>query len=178
VMTITADNGFLLGDHGLAGKWIPYEESLRIPLVIFDPRLPRVRAGACVDAMALTIDLAPTFLDLAGIEAPPTMQGKSLAPLMAGVPIPWRNAWYYEHRFEHPKIPKSEAVRTSRRLYARYHSLDRLEVPRADGGAEYEQLFDLEHHGLEGRNVVGEAGRAAELEGLRELLRKLREEAR
>ena len=60
----------MLGAHGLAGKWIMYEESLRVPLIVFDPRNPPEERGRRCQEMALSIDLAPTMLTLAGVEVP------------------------------------------------------------------------------------------------------------
>jgi len=105
IIVFSSDNGFFLGEHGLAGKWFPHEESIRIPLLVFDPRLPAERRGSVVDEMVLNIDLAPTLIELAGAAVPAEVQGRSLYPLLAGETSDWRRDWYYEHAFEHPTIP-------------------------------------------------------------------------
>jgi arylsulfatase A-like enzyme len=84
--------------------------------------------------LALNIDVAPTILDLAGIDPPNTMQGKSLVPLVRGEQVPWRDRFLYEHHFKHPGIPMSEGVRTTRCKYVRYTSVRPIR----------EQLFDLQ----------------------------------
>ena len=75
VIIFTSDNGFYLGEHGLAGKWFMHEESIRIPLVICDPRLPADRRGRRLTEQALNIDIAPTILELAGLPVPPRSRG-------------------------------------------------------------------------------------------------------
>ena len=65
VIIYTSDNGFYLGEHGLAGKWFMHEESVRLPLIIYDPR--RSDGGKQIDKMTLNIDMAPTMLDIAGV---------------------------------------------------------------------------------------------------------------
>ncbi|MGC9328068.1 MAG: sulfatase family protein, partial [Candidatus Hinthialibacter sp.] len=83
VIIYTSDQGFFLGEHGLAGKWLMHEESIRAPLIIYDPRLPRQNRGER-SAMTLNIDFAPTLMDLAGIDIPSNIQGQSLTPLLTG----------------------------------------------------------------------------------------------
>jgi len=134
VVIFTSDNGFYLGDYGLAGKWFMHEPSIRLPLVIYDPRLPRELTGRQLEPMVLTVDLAPTILELAGAPVPAAMQGRSLVPLLQGRCTRWRQEFFYEHLFRHRRIPQSEGVRTRRWKYVRYL------LPEGP----YEQLFDLE----------------------------------
>jgi arylsulfatase A-like enzyme len=157
VLLFTSDNGFYLGDRGLAGKWFMHEESMRVPLVISDLR-QHSSAPAHRSELVLNIDLAPTILDLAHVAAPPEMQGRSLVRLMEGEPIPWRSEFFYEHRFRHPKIPMSEGIRTKRWKYVRYTSVKPV----------YEELFDLENDPLERHNLVNDAQAKHELDTLRD----------
>jgi arylsulfatase A-like enzyme len=121
MIVYTSDNGYFLGERGLADKWFMFEESIRVPLVVYDPRIPSRERGAARTEMALNIDLAPTLLDCAGIAAPASMQGRSLLPLIHGESnTPWREEWYYSHLFEHPQIPKSEGVGTSEWKYVSF----------------------------------------------------------
>lgn len=134
VIAIVGDNGYFQGDRGLADKWYPYDESIRVPLVVRDPRLPPGRRGLVADALALNIDVAPTLLAAAGQRVPATMQGQDLAPqyLQHEAP-PLRDAFFYEHPvvLGRGRIPASEAlVRT-----------DWKYVEWPDFGAR--QLFDL-----------------------------------
>jgi arylsulfatase A-like enzyme len=132
VIVYTGDNGYFLGEHGLSHKWYMYEESIRTPLVIWDPRLPRAMRGRRRKEMALNIDIAPTLLSAAGIAPPPGTQGRDLAPLLRGQSAGWRKEWFYSHLFEHPLIPPSEGIRNGRFSYIRWIR----EKP------EYEELFD------------------------------------
>ncbi|MCY2952335.1 MAG: sulfatase [Planctomycetota bacterium] len=124
IIFFTGDNGFYLGEHGLAGKWFMHEESIRVPLIIHDPRLPQnLHARRCSD-MALNIDLAPTILSLAGLTPPPQMQGRPLTPLLQSQSPSWRTDFFYEHLFKHSIIPKTEGVRTTRYSYWQYLNVD------------------------------------------------------
>ena len=82
VVVYTSDNGYFLGEHGLGDKRALYEESLRIPMLVRYPRL--FGKGKLIDDIVLNIDLAPTFLDLAGVDVPREMQGASWKALAAG----------------------------------------------------------------------------------------------
>ena len=157
VIIYTSDHGFFLGEHGLAGKWFMYEESIRIPLLIYDPRSPDALRGRRAGETVLSIDVAPTILALAGIEPPAAMQGESLVPLVRGQKPPWRDAFFYEHLFEHPRIAKSEGVRTPRWKYVRYVELEPV----------YEQLFDLANDPRELVNLVGDERYSLRLEEMR-----------
>jgi arylsulfatase A-like enzyme len=143
----TGDNGFFLGEHGLAGKWTPHEPSIRVPLLVYDPRLPAASRGVVRVEMALNIDVAPTLLELAGLEPSASMQGRSLAPLVRGESPPWRTDFFYEHLFEHPRIPRMEGVRTERWKYIRY----------IDEDPALEELYDLRRDPLELENLAGRA---------------------
>ena len=111
VVIFTGDNGFFLGERGWAGKWYMHEESIRTPMIVRDPRLSH-RAGTRRSEMTLNIDVCPTILDAAGLAVPESMNGRSLMPLARGESMEWRQEWFYEHLFEHPRVPKSEGVHT------------------------------------------------------------------
>jgi len=121
VVIYMADNGYYMGDRGFAGKWSHYEQSLRVPLIIYDPRLQDEKRGRLREEMALNVDIPATILALAGVEMPVQYQGNSLVPLLEGQDDPaWRNDFFCEHLMEHQKIPKWEGVRGQRYVYARY----------------------------------------------------------
>lgn len=156
IIVYTSDNGFYLGEHGLAGKWFMHEESLRVPLVIHDPRPGAVR-GARFDGMALNIDCAPTLLELAGLNPPPAMQGRSLAPWVRGERPAWRKEFFGEHLFEHDWIPKSEGIRTDRWKYARYLNI----------AGNPEEMYDLSADPHEENNLAPQPAHRGQLEALR-----------
>ena len=144
IIMLTGDNGFYLAERGFAGKWFAHEESIRIPLIVFDPRAKQKNRGIGVEQMALNIDIAPTILELAGVKVPDEMQGRSLMPLLAGRKVRWRTDFLYEHLFDYARIPMSEGVRTERWKYIRYFQQQPV----------YEELYDLAGDPHETVNLV------------------------
>jgi arylsulfatase A-like enzyme len=143
----------------LKGKWLLYEESIRVPLIVWDGRLPKNRRGVRHDAMALNIDWAPTMLDYAGVDIPERMQGKSLRPVVEGAVESLRDDAYFEHTFttaRHP-ISVSEGIRTDRWKYIHYPKQKPV----------YEELFDLKKDPVELENLVDDPRHAATLARLR-----------
>lgn len=146
VIVFCSDNGYFLGERGFADKWYAYEPSVRIPMIIADPRLPDIRKGTTCDLMALNVDLAPTMLDLAELQAPKQYQGYSLMPLVRGLaPADWRTDFFYEHLLENAKIPKSEGVRTERYTYLRWFESDPLQEELYDHQADFDEVQNLVH---------------------------------
>ena len=120
VVVYTSDQGWYLGEHGWYDKRWMYEESFRTPLLVRWPGV--IPAGRRTELLTQNIDLAPTFLDLVGVEAPERMQGVSLRPVLEAASddevedIGWRDALYYRYyESEGPHaVPKHEGVRTRR----------------------------------------------------------------
>ncbi|MEQ9410513.1 MAG: sulfatase [Fuerstiella sp.] len=120
IIVYSADNGYYMGDRGFAGKWSHYEQSLRVPLVIYDPRLPKEKRGQRVNQLAVNFDLPATFVDWAGAPVPTSYQGTSLKPIVDGtVSVPWRTDFFCEHVVLAPNLTW-EGVRGERYVYARY----------------------------------------------------------
>jgi len=158
IIVFTADNGYFLGERGFSGKWVHYEESLRVPLIIVDPRMPLEKGGRTIDAMALNVDFAPTILEWADLPREDKHQGKSLAALVRGEKVArWRTDFFCEHLFVHAEIPKWEGVRDQRYVYARYF----------DQKPPYEYLHDLQSDPQELRNLALERESAPILERMR-----------
>ena len=155
IVIFVGDNGYYMGERGFAGKWSHYEESLRVPLVVFDPRLPKSFAGRILQDTALNIDLAPTILDLAGAET--TGSGISLAAGLNDEPRSGRTGFFCEHGMKHPRIPRWEGFRTDRFKYVRY-----LDQPE-----DSEFLHDLEADPDELVNLATNPDHAEVLERLR-----------
>ncbi|MGD9721149.1 MAG: sulfatase [Pirellulales bacterium] len=168
VIVFTSDHGFYLGEYGFAGKWYAHEVSIRVPLIVCDPRLGAERRGTRCTEMALNIDLAPTLLALAGTRVPSGMQGQSLVPLVAGERPAWRDEFFYEHHFEHPRIPPSEGVRSKRWKYMRF----------VDSEPLYEELYDLAADPLEEFNLAGAKEHAETLAEMRGKWQHWREAAK
>jgi arylsulfatase A-like enzyme len=105
----TSDNGYHFGEHRLLpGKQTPYEEDLRVPLLVRGPGVPR---GVTLPHLVGNVDFAPTFLDLAGLPGRDDFDGHSMAPLLrAAPPSPemWRQAYLLEHVEEPPRRHSAE----------------------------------------------------------------------
>lgn len=160
VIIVLSDNGSIDGAHSLEGKWLMYEESIRVPLVIRDPRLPASTRGRR-QQMALNIDVAPTILSMAGVPVPAGMQGVDLQPVLRDATTQGRQYWYYEHTYTpedgRRPIPKCEGVRTERWKYIRY----------TDPNPPLEQLFDLAADPHEEKDLAHDPAQAAMLKDLR-----------
>ncbi len=142
VVIYSSDQGFFLGDHGWYDKRWMYEESLRMPLIVRWPGV--VKPGSVNWDLVQNLDFAPTFLDIAGVEIPSDMQGRSLLPLLRGErPHDWRQSIYYRY-YEYPAVhdvQRHEGVRTARYKLIHYYLIDEWE------------LFDLEKDPDELRSV-------------------------
>lgn len=168
LVVFTSDNGYFHGERGLADKWYPYEESIRTPLIVRDPRLPADRRGNTVDAITLNVDLAPTFIAAAHLRPPGRMQGQDLSPLyLSDKPVAWRTEFFYEHATigKVSSIPSSQALVRPTMKYIYW----------PDFG--YEELFDLTTDPAESCNLVDHPERAAELGELRSRFSELKRQS-
>ena len=162
IIVYSADNGYYMGNRGLAGKWSHYEESLRVPLIVADPRVVPEQQGKVTDAIALNLDLPATFLDWAEIPVPPRYQGRSLQAIVAAqTPADWRTESFHEHFAVRNRIPAFEGLRNERFKYVRY----------VDHGG-YEFLHDLQNDPDELVNLASNSDYA---ETLREMRRRTNE---
>jgi arylsulfatase A-like enzyme len=169
LVVFMADNGYFHGEHGLADKWYPHEQSIRVPLIIRDPRLPAEKRGVTRDEFALNVDIAPTLLAAAGLPAPERMQGKDLAPLyLAAEPPPWRQEFFYEHAVIRDVnfIPASQALVTKEWKYFYWPDFKK------------EQLFHLAADPGEQNDLAAEPAQAERLAAMRRQFRALRDAAR
>lgn len=158
LIVFTGDNGYFHGEHGLADKWYPYEESIRTPLIVRDPRLPANQRGTIRPQMTLNVDLAPTFLRAAGLPVPATMQGTDLAPLYLAEKAPaWRTEFFYEHAIIRNSdfIPASQALVRKDEKYLYWPDFN------------HEELFDLVADPRETGNLAPHPDSAARLTALR-----------
>ncbi|QDU88967.1 Arylsulfatase [Pirellulimonas nuda] len=138
IIIYAADNGYYMGDRGFAGKWTHYDESLRVPMIVFDPRGPADLQGQVRRELVLVSDLASTMIDLAGEPVPKAHTGRSLAPLLRGEsPSVWRTHFLCEFLAVPKSIPPWEGVRDVNWAYARYF-VDGVEGPA------FEVLHDLQ----------------------------------
>jgi len=144
IVIYSADNGWYLGDLGLYDKRFMYEPGLRVPLIA---RGPGIEPGSTPDAFVANIDLAPTFLDLAGLPIPSFMQGRSLAPLLRGErPADWRTSVYYRYYHDpgHHDTRQHYGVRTATHKLIHYWTEDAWELfdLRSDPTEQHNLLFD------------------------------------
>ncbi|MHB1023399.1 MAG: sulfatase family protein [Acidobacteriaceae bacterium] len=157
IIIYSADHGIFNGEHGLAGKWYAHEESIRIPLIIYDPRLSANARGGHRQAMTLNIDLHPTVLEMAGLKPPEATQGRSLVSLLEQEQPDFRHLWFVEHHFPFGGwIPSSEGIRTRRWKYIQY----------TDYATPYEELYDLAQDPFETHNLIGQASYARQQHAL------------
>lgn len=157
IIVYSADNGYHMANRGLSGKWSHFEESIRVPLIIFDPRVAQAERGRVVENMALNLDLPSTFLDWAGVDIPDQYQGRSLQPIVASTAsVDWRTETFHEHFAVRQRIPAWEGLRTERFKYARYFDHD------------YEFLHDLQEDPDELKNLAYDADYKDILHSMRE----------
>jgi len=142
IIIVMGDNGYFLGERQLAGKWLMYDNSIRVPMIIFDPRENKPQD---IDEMVLNIDIPTTIADFAGITAPKSWQGKSLKPIVTQqTKSIERDTILIEHLWDFSEIPPSEGVRTNKWKYFRYVNDKTLE-----------ELYDLEKDPQEINNLIG-----------------------
>jgi arylsulfatase len=169
LIVVIGDNGYFQADRGLADKWYPYEESVRVPLVVRDPRLPTARRGTTRSEFALNLDVAPTLVAAAGLQVPAVMQGSDLSPLYLNpTPPAWRDEFFYEH----PTITSKDRIPTSQAVIRRDWKY--IEWPEFD----YQQLFDLESDPGEIQNLAGQPAHAIQQTRMRQQLDAWRQRAR
>jgi N-acetylglucosamine-6-sulfatase len=166
MIVFTSDNGFFYGEHGLSiERRLPYEESIRNPLLVRYP--PLADAGSEIDELALSIDIAPTVLEAAGAPVGPHIQGRSLVALLGGEVADWRRSVLIEfYSYENP-MPwlmdmDYRAVRTERHKYIHWM--------RHTG---MDELYDLETDPYEILNVIDDPRRARVRDHLRAELEQL-----
>jgi N-acetylglucosamine-6-sulfatase len=162
VVIYASDNGFLFGEHKHVELRWPFEEVIRIPLLVRHPRL-LPEPGRRVRQMALNIDVAPTLLELAGAPVPAHVQGTSLLPVLNDPDAPGRRAWLVENYKEFPyNAPTYQGVRTERFLYVEY------------AGGFAPTLHDVARDPRQQRNLLGTPEGDRVLPELRETLQALR----
>jgi N-acetylglucosamine-6-sulfatase len=159
VIVFTSDNGYLWGEHRIEGKIWPYEEAIRVPLVVRGPWIPTGRADG---HLVLNVDLAPTLAELAGASPTLDMDGRSLVPLLEGQTPPWRTDFLVEFLGEGsaPWTERYEAVRTERHLYVEYRN-------------GWRELYDLGSDPYQLENVVDAPGQEDVVARLSDRLRQL-----
>ena len=165
VIVFTSDNGYFYGEHGLSvERRLAYEESIRMPLLIRYPKA--IKGGIVRNEFALNIDLAPTLLELAGVSAPISMEGRSLVSLLKGAKTEWRKSFLIEYYSDKvfPRIHQMgyKAVRNERWKYIHYFELEGMD-----------ELYDLKADPYEIRNIIGQRAAAKIVEGMKQEMERL-----
>ncbi len=168
VIVYTSDQGFFLGEHGWFDKRFMYEECLRMPFVIRYPKM--IKAGSTSKAICMNVDFGPTFLDLAGIEVPSEMQGRSFRKVLekkGRIPAEWREAAYY-HYYEYPaehSVKRHYGIRTSDcKLIHFYNDIDQWE------------MYDMKADPQEMRNVYDDPAYADKRAQMHRILEQVQQE--
>ena len=160
VVVYSSDNGYYLGEHCSGDKRSLYDESMRVPMLMRYPRL--FSKGLTVDELVLNIDLAPTFLDLAGVAMPEEMQGASWKELASGnKPADWRKSVFAEYYKELGDVPTCYTIRTSTHKLVKYPDLP-----------EFTEVFDLTADPYEIKNIASDKALTAKLDTELERLMK------
>jgi arylsulfatase len=152
MIIFSTDNGLYHSEHQLAGKWFPHQESIRVPLIIKDPRIPKDKIGTINDDFTLNIDLASTILGAAGVQQPSVMQGRDISDLYLKSEPKWRDEFFYEHpvHLETSVIPASTALVRKKYKFMTWPDYN------------MEQLFDLDADPLELQDLIN----STELQGV------------
>jgi arylsulfatase A-like enzyme len=166
LIVVTGDHGYFYGEHGLSvERRLAYEEGIRVPIVVRYP--PLIKTGSTPENLALTIDFAPTFVELAGSAAPPQYQGHSLVPLLKGAaPADWRKSILVEY-FSDTVFPRMRKMG--------YHAVrdDHWKYIHYDEQADADELYDLTIDPYELKNLAHEAAATDALMQMQNKLRKL-----
>src|SRR5262245_50984324 len=168
MIVFTSDNGYFYGEHGLSvERRLAYEESIRMPLLVRYRQM--IKARTVRDEFVLNIDLAPTLLSMAGASVPGNMQGRSLAPLLKGEQVKWRDSFLIEYYSDRvfPRIAQMgyKAVRNGRWKYIHYLELEGMD-----------ELYDLKTDPYEMKNLINQPETKKALGKIRLEMERLRKE--
>lgn len=162
VVIFMGDNGMMLGEKNIEGKWFGYDPSIRVPLIINDPRTDDKSKNLKARQIALNIDIAPTILSIAGIPIPGTIQGQNLMDVVNGK-IPARDHFFYQHYFlGSPRIPSVEGIVTKDIKYMKF----------IEHG--YEELYDISTDPHEIENLSQNASYNKTIRQMRALFEEMR----
>jgi N-acetylglucosamine-6-sulfatase len=165
LLVYMGDNGFAFGEHGLIDKRTAYDESMRVPMLAHCPEL--FHGQSTLTRIVANIDIAPTMLEAAGLQAPSSMDGRSFLALAQGRAAPWRSSLLYEYYWErnYPQTPTMHALRGDRYKYIRYYGL-----------WDTDELYDIVNDPLETKNLITDTGSAPMVQTMNQELFKVLDE--
>jgi N-acetylglucosamine-6-sulfatase len=172
IIVFMGDNGLLNGEHGMVDKRTMHEPSIRIPLIVRYPDLAQTDHPKVIEQMVLTVDIAPSIVELCGEPRFKGIHGRSWKTLVQkGDPV-WRKSFLYEYNYERqfPYTPNVRGVRTDRWKYVHY--------PHGNEGSDRHmaELYDLKEDPDERENLIADASYGSVLRSLKlDLERLLRE---
>ncbi|XOV92425.1 MAG: sulfatase [Bacteroidota bacterium] len=147
VIIFMGDNGYFLGERGYAGKWTLHEHSIRVPMMVYDPRQPELSRGKSFNEMVLNVDITPTILELADADVPESYQGNSLMSFYDQRPSEWRTSVFLEHRLEgNPLLIRTDGIRDDTWKFVRY-----------DDHPEFIELYNHQEDFYETKNLAYES---------------------
>ncbi|MEN8115842.1 MAG: sulfatase [Bacteroidota bacterium] len=162
IVIYTSDQGFFLGEHGFFDKRIMYEEAFRTPLLIKYPN--EIDKNSSSELLVQNLDIAPTLLDLAGVEIPDDLQGRSLRKTWSEDSVTWRDALYYHYYEKGFLVSPHYGIRTKR--YKLIHFYDEIDSW---------ELFDLQEDPKEMNNLVSNPEYSSIVRNLKEQLSAIQE---
>jgi arylsulfatase A-like enzyme len=161
IFIFASDNGFLFGEHGMIDKRTMHEASIRVPLVVRYPA--SIKPGTVVREHVLSLDLAPSVMEMTVAQEMEGIQGLSWAPLVSGKSSEWRDAWLYEYNYEvqFPYTPNVRGIRMGDWKYVAY--------PHGDGGPlrHMEELYNMAEDPMESRNLANDSASSKKLAEMR-----------
>ena len=150
IIVFMGDNGLLEGEQGMVDKRTMHEPSIRIPLIVRYPGLTAASAPKSVESQVLTVDLAPSLLELCGAPVPEKLHGRSFVKLVQSGDPDWRKSWFYHYNYEKqfPYTPNVRGVRTDEWKYVHY--------PQGDGKPDRHmaELYNLKDDPEEMHNLI------------------------
>jgi arylsulfatase A-like enzyme len=148
IILFLGDNGLLEGEHGMVDKRTAHEASIRIPMILRSPGTP----AKVVQEQVLTVDVAPSLLEMCGSSPIMGVDGRSWLKLLTEGDEEWRKSWvyYYNYEKQFPYTPNVRALRTDEFKYIRY--------PHGDGSPDkhLSELYDLKKDPGETTNLIND----------------------
>lgn len=173
IIVFMGDNGLLNGENGMVDKRAMHDASIRIPILVRYPELVAKDKAKVVKQQVLTLDMAPSLLELCGAEPLPGIHGRSWVKLVKDGDKKWRKGWFYEYNYEKqfPYTPNVRGIRTDDWKYIHY--------PHGDGSEDRHkaEFYDLKNDPGETRNLINASAHNAKLRELQVQMAQLMEDA-